>query len=88
MSNDPGNEAMPADFRMCKLHKVPLDECPCNFRHACPDWDGMNISLLDTEAIGCSCYRGVSEADALYDEAQRDLDAHNEQRRIDRLRET
>lgn len=48
------------------------------FRHNCPDWDFMQIGLTDIEAVGCSCYLGNPEADALYEARGKELDELNE----------
>jgi hypothetical protein len=48
------------------------------FLHECPDWDFMEITLNQIEAVGCSCFVGNPEADALYDARGRELDAMNE----------
>lgn len=49
-----------------------------DFKHECPDWDFMEITLHDAEAVGCSCFVGNPEADALYEARSRELDAINE----------
>lgn len=49
------------------------------FKHECPDWDFLEIDIAtDGEAVGCTCFRGDPEADAHYERASKELDAHNE----------
>ena len=48
------------------------------FLHKCPDWDFMEITLNQIEAVGCSCFVGTPEADALYEARRVELDAMNE----------
>lgn len=48
-----------------------------DFKHECPEWDFMEITLNDLEAVGCSCFAGDPEADALYEARSRELDALN-----------
>lgn len=47
------------------------------FRHQCPDWDFMEITLHDMEAVGCTCYIGDPLADALYEARSLELDELN-----------
>lgn len=49
-----------------------------DFRHECPDWDFLPITLHDAEANGCTCYRGNPTADAMYEARAEELDARNE----------
>ena len=55
-----------------------MHECENIFEHECPDWDYLYISLLDGEAVGCSCYRGIPEADILYQQRAEELSTYNE----------
>jgi hypothetical protein len=50
------------------------------FRHNCPDWDFMQIGLSDIEAVGCSCYRGIPDADELYELRSKELDELNKRK--------
>lgn len=48
------------------------------FTHECPDWDFQEINLAtDGEAVGCTCFHGNAEADAMKERAALELDAAN-----------
>lgn len=45
-----------------------------DFKHECPEWDFMEITLNDLEAVACCCFTGNPEADALYEARRKEMD--------------
>lgn len=58
--------------------KIVQPSLATRFRHSCPDWDYMTITLDGPEAIGCCCFTQVEEAKPFYEIQEQKLDKANE----------